>query len=53
MDAITRAFWWGHDQGVRKMHLVNWDNICKPKKEGDLGLKKFSLVNQAMLAKQY
>ena len=53
MDAITRAFWWGHDLGVRKMHLLNWDIICTPKKDGGIGLKKFSLMNQVMLAKQY
>uniref|UniRef100_A0A7N2KXH0 RNase H type-1 domain-containing protein n=1 Tax=Quercus lobata TaxID=97700 RepID=A0A7N2KXH0_QUELO len=53
MDAITRAFWWGHDLGVRKMHLLNLDNICTPKKDGGIGLKKFSIMNQVMLAKQY
>ena len=35
------------------MHLLNWDEICKPKSEGGLGLKKFSLMNQAMVAKQF
>ena len=23
LDPITRSFWWGHDQGVRKLHLLN------------------------------
>ena len=53
MYAITRAFQWGHDQGVRKLHLINWDKICHPKSEGGLSLKKFSLMNQAMLAKKF
>ena len=53
MDAITRAYWWGHELGEKKMHLVNWDKICKPKSEGGLGLRKFGLMNQAMLAKQF
>lgn len=53
MDEITRAFWWGHDSGVRKMHLINWDRVCNPKRDGGMGLKKFSLINQAMLVKQY
>ena len=52
-DAISRAFWWGHDQSERKLHLVSWDKICRPRKEGGLGLKKFGLMNQAMLAKQF
>lgn len=23
LDFITRAFWWGHDLGVKKIHLLN------------------------------
>ena len=53
MDAISRAFWWGHDVHTRKMHLLNWDKVCKLRREGGLGLKKFSVMNRAMLAKQY
>ena len=53
LDAITRAFWWGHNPGERKFHLINWDTLCQPKARGGLGLKKSSLVNQAMIAKQY
>ena len=52
-DSIVNAFWWGHDLGVRKLHLLNWNKICYPKSWGGLGLKKFNLMNQAMLAKQY
>ena len=43
----------GHNPGERKLHLINWDTICQPKARGGLGLKKSSLVNQAMIAKQY
>ena len=53
LDAITRAFCWGHELGDRKLHLINWDKICQPKCKGGLGLKKFSLINQAMIAKQF
>ena len=53
MDAITRNFWWGHYQGVRKMHFINWNRICQPRSTGGVGFKKFSLMNQAMLAKQF
>ena len=53
LDAITRAFWWGHDLGDRKLHLISWDKICQPKYRGGIGLKNFSLVNQAMIAKQF
>lgn len=53
MDTVSRVFWWGHDLNERKLHLVSWDKICRPRKEGGLGLKKFGLMNQAMLAKQF
>ncbi|KAK7816032.1 putative mitochondrial protein [Quercus suber] len=54
LDAITRSFWWGHDQGVRKLHLLNWNRVCvNPRNREGLGLKKFNLMNQAMLAKQF
>ena len=39
MDSIVRDFWWGHNQGERKMHFLNWGKICQPKQNGGLGLK--------------
>ena len=53
MDSIIRAFWWGHEHGEKKLHLINWDKICQPKKMDGLGIKKFKHMNQAMLNKQY
>lgn len=53
MDSIVKAFSWGHELRERKLHLLNWDKICQPKSWARLGLKKFNLVNQAILAKQY
>ena len=53
MDSIIRAFWWGHDCGENKLHLINWDRVSQPKKFGGLGIKKFKHMNQAMLHKQY
>ena len=53
LDAIIRAFWWAYDLGTRKLHFINWNEVCTPKSEGGLGLKRFELMNQAMLAKQF
>ena len=55
MDSIVRSFWWGHEIGEKKLHLINWNKICKPKRlgRGGLGIKKFSPMNQAMLTKKY
>lgn len=54
LDAITwNDVWWGHDPRARKLHLINWNDVCKPKSEGGVGLKRFKLMNQAMLGKQF
>ena len=37
LDSLTRAFWWGHEPYLKKLHLINWDTVCQPKKEGGLG----------------
>ncbi|CAN1825156.1 Putative ribonuclease H protein At1g65750 [Linum perenne] len=34
IDQRIRNFIWGSDQGKRKVHLVNWDMICKLKELG-------------------
>lgn len=36
----------------RKTHWVKWAQICDRKLLGELGLRKFDLFNQSMLAKQ-
>jgi hypothetical protein len=53
LDSMVNAFWWGHDPGTKKLHLVGWETLSKPKKEEGLGINKFSLINQAMVTKQY
>ncbi|XP_004297900.1 PREDICTED: putative ribonuclease H protein At1g65750-like [Fragaria vesca subsp. vesca] len=51
LDRLNRNFLWGHTEEKKKIHLVKWDTVCKPKCYGGLGLKKSSCVNQALLAK--
>ncbi|VFQ83143.1 unnamed protein product [Cuscuta campestris] len=49
LDRITtlcRAFLWGC-----KFCKVAWDDICKPKEEGGLGLRNSTIWNRALLAK--
>ena len=52
ITSIIRAFWW---QGVQKeqqkkpIHYRSWNSICKPKKEGGLGIRKLELVNKGIL----
>lgn len=38
MDRINRDFIWQGSISQRKVHIVNWDTLCKPKKMGVLVL---------------
>ncbi|CAL8174658.1 unnamed protein product [Prunus armeniaca] len=51
LDQLNRNFLWGHTSNTSKIHLVNWEQVCKPKVAGGLGIKRSSWMNQALLAK--
>jgi hypothetical protein len=51
LDKLNRDFLWGDSDGKKKIHLVKWDTVCKPKAAGGLGIKKTMTMNRAMLAK--
>ncbi|KAL6208769.1 hypothetical protein ACLB2K_019714 [Fragaria x ananassa] len=51
LDKLNRDFLWGDSEQKRKIHLTNWDMVCRPKCFGGLGIKKSSDMNKAMLAK--
>lgn len=38
-------------EAKKKYHLVNWATVCKPKKEGGLGLTSIKLMSQAFARK--
>ena len=40
LDKINRDFLWGYStDGKKKMHLVGWNKIIKPKEQGGLGIQ--------------
>lgn len=51
LDKLNRNFLWGDTTEKKKIHLLNWNKVCKPKANGGLGLKKTADMNSAMLAK--
>ncbi|XP_028786509.1 uncharacterized protein LOC114742412 [Neltuma alba] len=51
VEKHNRCFIWGSSEGHRKPHLVAWDKVCTPKKNGGLGLKHLRHQNQAYMAK--
>ena len=36
---------------AKKTHLVNWKTVCSEKKKGGLGLRRFSILNKALMCK--
>ena len=55
IDFIRRNFFWGkgnlQENHKKKMHLLCWDAICKPKWKGGLGVQSLQRRNLAMLCK--
>jgi hypothetical protein len=52
ITAIIHTFWWQDvqkDQEKKPIHYRSWESICKPKKEGGLGIRNLELVNKGML----
>ncbi|CAL1354280.1 unnamed protein product [Linum trigynum] len=51
IDRKTRAFIWGSTESGRKIHQVDWETICHPIDEGELGLRSATRTNEAFMLK--
>lgn len=51
LEQIQNNFMWGDNKSCKKYHLVNWMEIKKSLKEGDLGLRSIVKLNKALLSK--
>ncbi|KAG7558925.1 Ribonuclease H-like superfamily [Arabidopsis thaliana x Arabidopsis arenosa] len=51
LDKASRSFVWGTTQEKKKIHLMAWKRVCKPKAAGGLGLMMAKDMNRALLAK--
>lgn len=52
IDKINRSFFWGDTVNKKRMHLINWNQVCESKDNGGLGLKKARTQNKALLTKR-
>ena len=52
-DALSRQFLWSGNLDSTKWSLLSWATVCRPKKEGGLGLRSALLNSQALAAKLY
>lgn len=51
LEKIIQCFWWGNDTSRRKLHWASWENICKSKMEGGVGVRDLWSFILALLAK--
>ena len=51
MNADCRAFLWHYNNKDTKPGNVNWEYLCRPKKEGGLGIRNLELWNRAATGK--
>ena len=51
LDKSNRAFLWGSTKEKKKLHLVRWNKIIKPKEESGLGIQVARAKNLTFLAK--
>lgn len=51
-EKMVRDFWWGDEDGHRKVHWMSWENMVRPKCVGRIGFRYMHLFNLALLAKQ-
>jgi hypothetical protein len=51
IEKIQRDFLWGGMGDEPKMHLVNWDQVCRPIRAGGLGIRNVLKFNKALFGK--
>ncbi|XP_058761431.1 uncharacterized protein LOC131634822 [Vicia villosa] len=48
---LLSNFLWNGNANKRSIHWVKWENVCKPKEKGGLGIRDVGDINRALLLK--
>ncbi|CAN6177724.1 unnamed protein product [Urochloa humidicola] len=54
ITTIVRKFWWAgvqDEDASQPLHFRAWEDICRDKAQGGLGIKRIDLVNKSLLLK--
>ena len=51
LEKIIRDFLWNSNKSGNGPHWVNWDEVCRPKQEGGLGIRPLRAMNKALQTK--
>ncbi len=54
IDRIRRGFFWKGKVLDNGFHcLVNWEQVCRPRDQGRMGIRKLKVMNSALLMKNF
>ncbi|KAB1210543.1 hypothetical protein CJ030_MR6G010839 [Morella rubra] len=51
LEKLQRDFLWGSNENVHKFHLLKWDKVCCPIRNGGLAIRRLTTFNKALLGK--
>lgn len=50
-ESIQKKILWFGIEERKRLHLISWEEVCRPKRMGGLGIRKIRKFNQALLSK--
>lgn len=51
-ERLIREFWWGGEEGHKKVHWMSWERMIRPKRAEGIGFRDMRLFNLALQARQ-